>query len=216
MTLYFFLHDAERFFQQIGPALGASWRERSFAPCQELCNALASEVRAFQERYYAGAEEPLLERVARGIPFDRNLWRLLAGEVLLYAAAEVPDLQTAPDALCCLLAPEAYRSGESHRENFSPIQQVHFGSRDLTFAGAYYQPERAGLNDLRDVARLADYLASVNPTAWSPADLEPLPNLRDAEDRADELEFVRDWFGPLREMYERARQRGWVVVCEVL
>src|SRR5687768_7263165 len=106
MPLYFLLHDARRFHQEIRPALAEAWRRRSFDPCGALAAALAPAAADFAERYHTGPDEPLLAHVGRGLPFDRDCWRLLAGEVLLYAAVSVPDIQTAPDTLRCLLAPE--------------------------------------------------------------------------------------------------------------
>jgi hypothetical protein len=216
MPLYFLLLDGRLFHQAIRPALAAAWRRRSFEPCRPLAARLEPAVRAFVERYHLGAEEPLLTQVARGLSFDRHFWTLLAGEALLYGAAEVPEFQTAPETLCCLLAPEQFREGEVPRERFAPIQQAHFGSRDLDFGGKLYRPEYAGYNDTADVARLAAYLGGVDPGRWSPADLTLLPGLADDEERAEELEFARDWFPALRDLYRRAEAQGQIVVCELL
>lgn len=122
-------------------------------------------------------------------------------------------MQTAPATLTCLLAPAALH--ETQRTRLAPIQQAHFGSRDLLFAGRPYRPDHAGCNLLDDVARLADYLAGIDPSRWAPEDLQPLAELS-PEDRADELEFARDWLTPLCEMYQRARQRRQIVVCEAI
>src|SRR5262245_29605761 len=102
MPIYFLLIDHARFHTEIVPALAASWRQRTFLPCRALCAALLPQARAFAER--SQIEPPLLETAQR-LPFGRDLWRHLAGEVLFYAAAEIPDIQTAPDILCPLLAP---------------------------------------------------------------------------------------------------------------
>jgi hypothetical protein len=216
MPLYFLVHDARRFHEDIAPALAASGRQRSFRPCQALCRALAPEAAAFQARYFAGTAEPLLGQVARGLPFDRDFWRLLVGEVLLYAAVEVPEFQTAPDSLLYLLAPERSQQGPVPREQFVPIEQAHFGTRDLVFGNAYYQPERTGLNNPADVARLAAYLAAVDPSRWTAADLDGLRGLEMSEDREEELEFVREVFPVLGEMYQRAEQRAQIIICDLL
>src|SRR5262249_21044760 len=50
MPLYFLLHEATRYQTLIRPALSASWRQRSFAPCGMLREALAREVAHFAER----------------------------------------------------------------------------------------------------------------------------------------------------------------------
>ena len=67
---------------------------------------LASAVRAFQERYHTGPEEPLILKIARGLPFDRHYWTLLASEFFLYAATAIPEIEAPADTLCCLLVPE--------------------------------------------------------------------------------------------------------------
>ncbi len=48
------------------------------------------------------------------------------------------------------------------------------------------------------------------------ADLAGLRNFVGDEERADELEFVRQVLPPLAELYRGARQAGEIVVCEVL
>jgi hypothetical protein len=216
MPLYFLLLDGARFDGEVVPALAAAWRGRRFAPCRPLCAALVPAVRAFAERYHTGPDEPLLCRVAREeVPFDRDVWRLLAGEVLLYAAGEVPEFQTAEDTLTHLLAPDEAGRGPVPRERAAPIVQAHRGSRDLVLGG-FYRPEHAGGNDRGDVARLAEYLAGIDPGRWRPDDLAGLPGLEDEEDRADELAFAAECLAALRGMYERARAAGQVVVCEML
>jgi hypothetical protein len=216
MPLYFLLLDADRFHQQIVPALAASRRQRSFAPCRNLCAELLPAVETFRQRYHLGSDESLVSQVLHGLPFDVDFWRSLVGEVLLYSAAEVPEFQTAPETLCCLLAPERYREGDVPRERFAPIQQAHFGTRDLTLGGAFYRPEHAGWNDGADVIRLAEYLTAVDPNGWQPAALLVLPEVPDEEEAAEELLFARERFAPLREMYQRAAGAGQIVICENL
>jgi hypothetical protein len=216
MPLYFLLLDANRFHQQLRPALAASWRVRSFEPCCALCVALLPAVHKFAERYHSTPEDTLVARVATGLSCDRDFWRSLAGEVLWYSAGDIPEFQTNPESLCCLLAPEQYRQGDVPREHFAPIQQVHFGARDLVFGGGYYRPEHAGYNDREDVTRLADYLAAVDPARWTAADLQQLRGMTDEEERAEELDFVREWFPSLQELYRSAAEQAQMVVCEVL
>jgi hypothetical protein len=211
MPLYHLLLDNLFFTRQLRPALTASWQHRNFEPCRVLCEALLPAARTFAQRYHLGSEEPLLAEVLHGLPFDREFWAHLAGEMLWYGAAEIPEIETAPDTLCCLLAPE--RSGD--REHFAPIEQVLFGARDLTFGG-FYRPEHAGYNDISDVSRLADYLHSLDPAQWTVAQLAGLETATTEEDRADELEFVREWFPALCDLYDRARGGRLVVVCEIL
>jgi hypothetical protein len=166
--------------------------------------------RAYAERYHVGPDEPLLSRVLAGLSFDRAFWRALAGELLLFAAAEVPEFQTCEETLLRLLAPGCDPSNPPPRPEMPPIMQAHRGSRDLTFGAAAYRPEHAGYNDAADVARLAGYLASVRPEDWSPAALTGMSD----EDAEDEIAFSREWFPVLADLFCRARERGQVIVHE--
>ena len=213
MADYFFLLDAAMFATVIRPAFAESWKRRSFEPCRTLCERLVPAARLYRERYHTGDDEPLLARALSGLTFDRHTWRTLVGETLLFGAVEIPEFQVCAETLCCLLAPQQYRDEICERSQFAPIQQAHFGSRDLTFGSAVYRPEFAGYNDAADVRCLADYLASVRPESWTIADLEALRDV-DPEDRADELEFAREWFPALMEMYQRATAIGCVIVHE--
>jgi hypothetical protein len=212
---YFLLLDAGEFHAQLRPPLAASWRSRSFAPCHALCQNLLPRAREFATRYHLSAEEPLLSRVAGGLPFDRTLWQHVVGEVLWFGAAEIPEIQTAEQALTCLLAPGGAPPDISERPAWTPIRQAHNGSRDLVFGGGYYRPDHAGWNDLDDVQRLATYLKAVDPVRWRSADLLAWSDLP-AEDREDELAFARDWFSALVDLYHQAAEAHQVVVCESL
>lgn len=215
MAEYFLCLEAERFVRDIRPALAASWRQRSFEPCRRLCESLLSAAAEYASRYHTGDEPTLVAlAAAAGLPFDRACWRLLVGEVLLFAAVEIPDFQSNAETLCCLLAAEQYRGDPTAREQFAPIHQALHGSRDLTFGAAVYRPEQAGYNDTADVARLADYLAAVRPERWTIEDLRDLRDATDEDDRADELAFVREWFPVLVELYRRTQERGRVLVIE--
>ena len=214
MAEYFLCLDADTFHQRIRSSLGASWRQRSFEPCRSLCEQFLPAAREYTQRYHIGEEETLVARIAKGLPFDRACWRLLAGEVLLFAALEIPEFPSNAETLCCLLSPDASRLNEDSRESFSPIQQTLHGSRDVTFGSAVYRPERAGFNDAGDVARLADYLATVEPQRWTVDDLRQLHDLEDDDERADELAFVREWFPVLVDLYRRTQVQGRIMVVE--
>jgi hypothetical protein len=214
MAEYFLCLDGEMFNRRIRPALAVSWQQRRFDPCLELCHQLLPAARDYADRYHTGEEEPLLARITSGFPFDRACWRLLVGEVLLFAAAEIPELQTNAETLCCLLAPQQYGSGNILREQFAPIQQVLRGSRDLTFSSAVYRPEHTGYNDAAEVARLAEYLTSVRPERWTVEDLRELREVGDDDERADELAFVREWFPALVDLYQRLHAQQRVLVIE--
>jgi len=158
----------------------------------------------------------ILTKLVEGLPFDRDYWKLLVGEMLLVAAAEVPEIQTVPETLLGLLERGAYQQEALERHHFPPILQAHYGTRDLSFGGKIYRPEKAGYNDAGDVSRLALYLAAQDPEQWSSADLEPLHGQGDDTDREDELEFAREWFPALRDLYRRAQSDNRVVVCEII
>src|SRR5262249_25599933 len=112
-------------------------------------------------------------------------------------------------------APVHTRQEAVARQDFAPIQQAHFGSRDLVFGGGYYHSANAGYNDADDVRRLAGFLGTVAADRWAPADLASLPGLSEP-DRAEELEFARDCLMGLRGLYERAAGLGQLILCEVL
>lgn len=214
MAEYFLCLDAATFLGRIRPALADAWRMRCFHPCRSLCLDLVPAAHEYSRRYHTGEEETIVARVAEGIPFDRAYWRLLVGEMLLFAAAEIPEFQSNAEALCCLLAPEQARHGEMVRGRFALIQQALWGSQDVTFGAAVYRPDQAGYNDSDDVARLAAYLAAVQPQRWTVDDLRLLRDLADEEERADELAFVCEWFPALVELYQRAQAKQYVLIIE--
>lgn len=213
MPAYYMLLDAGRFTDDIRPALAASWRLRSFEPCRSLAATLTAELQQFAEKYHTDPSAFLLTQIQEGMPFDRHIWRLLVGETLLYAATAIPEFQTAPETLTCILAPghDAVR-----RDQSAPIQQAHFGSRDLSFGTATYRPDAAGLNELEDVRRLHAYLCGLDPRAWTPADLAGLPGEHTENDLQDELDFARDWLPALQELYQQAANQEQVIVYELL
>src|SRR4051794_29981755 len=116
MADYFLLLNGH-FFEGIArPALAESWRRRSFMPCQPLCANLIPAAREYSAKYHVGESEPLVSLVAAGLPFERTTWRFLVSEVLLFGAVEIPELQTCPQTLCCLLAPDHYRKDTTQRQ----------------------------------------------------------------------------------------------------
>lgn len=213
MALYFLLFDPDTFHEQLKPPLAAAWQQRSFAPCRTLCQELLPAATTYAARTGLNSADFLLCKISQGLAFDRARWRTLVGEALLFAAAEIPDIETDPASLAWLLA--GVRLEESRLpEQRSPIEKVHFGSRELIFGGAFYRPEHAGYNDLADVARLADYLGSIDPAHWRPADLGALQEWQDAAEREDELEYLRERFRELHALYRAAHKHGWMIVCE--
>lgn len=213
MADYYLLLDSGEFEGRLRPALAECRRRRSFKPFGDEAARLAAAARAYAYRYHTGASEPLLERVGRGLPFDTLLWRTLVGEVLLYAAADIPEFQTCAETLGRLLAAGLPRPGDVPREALPPVWQAHVGSRDLAFGAAAYRPESAGCHNAGDVARLSEYLDAVRPEEWAAESLRGLPGVED-DDLVDELGFARDWFPALADVYRRAHSCGQVVVVE--
>jgi hypothetical protein len=213
MTHYFLLLEAAWFHGRLRPALSASWREKSFRTCQALCAELIESARTFAATYRVSTEESLPAAVAAGLSFDRHLWRCLVGEALLYGASEIPELDMALESLTRLLAPGHDPRPTGPREQLAPILQTHFGAHDLDFGNAIYRPEHVGINDRADVWRLADYLQSVDAKAWTSADLS-MEELIGVEDRESELDYTRACFTDLLRLYETARHREQIIVCE--
>ena len=174
-------------------------------------SALCTELLA-QKKY--APDDCVVRRVALGLPFARDFWHALAGELLLLGCEDMPLFQTAPATLCCLLAPERHDAGAAPRSQFAPIEQVHFGSCDLRFGGAFFRPEHAGHNDTTDVARLLGYLETIDPATWTEEMLRPMAEFPTAAEREEELAFARDWRPVLVELYAAAARHGDVIVCE--
>jgi hypothetical protein len=212
MPLYYLIFDPIILEQQIQPALSASWRQQRFEPCIAIAVSILPRARLFRERCHAGPEEPILDKVLHGLSFDRRLWQALAGELLLFGAAEMPELQIAPETLCSILASSA---GDGvPRERFPAIHQACYGSRDLCFGLHCYRPDQAGYNNAQDVRRLSAYLAEQRPEAWTTSALAGIRELANEEERMEELEFARYCFPAFQAMYRNAERQGQAIVCE--
>lgn len=214
MPHYFYVIQATLFEDEIRPALATAWRQRSFEPCATLCRNLLSAAEGFALRYHLGPKTLFIPRVAQGLAFSKDAWRSLVGDLLLVSASVIPEVQTAAETLSCLLSSRAGPDGNPRAE-FTPIEQAHFGTRDLVFGGGFYRPEHAGWNDAPDVARLAEYLESVDAGRWTAEQLAPMTELA-ADDREEELEFARQCLGNLAELYCSARGGGHIIVCELV
>jgi hypothetical protein len=197
------LHDAERFDAIIRPALGASWRQRSIEPLRSLQLALREEVERFVTENRIRREDLVLHSLHPRMPFDRNTWRTIAGEVLLLAAAEVPEIPDVEETLVKL-----------HGEDPS-IHRAYHGTLNLCFGGGWYRTDQAGYNDTDDVMRLACWLASIDPNTWSPNRLSGHRHTQD-EEQQEELAFTSQAFKQLATVYDRARTRRQLIVCEVI
>ncbi len=215
MPLYFLIHDPE-FFAPLTTVLAECRRQRSFDPCVETCHVLLRAVRDFHDRHRLGRDESLIRMIPNGLTFDRHCWKELVGEALLYAAVDVPELETLPETLTCLLAPDYDPERSFGRAELPPIQQAHYGSRDLVLGGRVYRPEHVGVNNPADVARLAEYLQGVNPAAWDADRLRRAGGSTDDTDIAEEMAYAREWFPALRELYSNVRDARRLIVCEIL
>jgi hypothetical protein len=213
MPHFLFPVDADFYSNHLQPFLAQGWRERSFAPCRKLCQELLARVHNYHQAYHGLAEKTLVEQVIEGLSFDKAIWRALVGEVLLFAAEELPLLQVPVETLCCLLAPQTLGK-ETAREQFTPIQQVLFGSKDLVFGGGYYRPDFAGYNEVEDVNRLWKYLEGMDSANWKAAALTPLAELSDEEEREEELAFARQSWQGIMDVYGKAFAKGWLMICE--
>lgn len=198
MAKYFLIHEYDFFEENVRPALGKAWLRRSFGPCRALCERVLPLAEDYARRYCTGGD-PVLASVVSGIAFDRTLWRALVGEVLLYAAVDIPQLQMDEDTIVEFAHPPG--------EEGSPIRQALSGTRELTVGPTVYRPEHAGYNNRTDVIRLAEYLRGIDANVWT---IEP-----DAgEEALDKLAFAQEGFASLRDLYQEAANRDRVVVIE--
>src|SRR5205085_12573650 len=167
MPIYFYVHDSRWFHDDFVPALTLCRRRRSFLPCLSLCRSLIPNAQSFVERYHIGGDVPLLCRLDASTGYDRDLWRLLVGELLIFGALEMPEIWQAPEMLCHLTGPRPVHLDSLMRADFGPMQQAHLGARDLCFGMAFYRPAVVGVNDAQDVDRLAAYLGTLEPACWT-------------------------------------------------
>ncbi len=153
---------------------------------------------------------PLIQTVHAGTTFDRGLWRLIVGELLLFSTLEWPLVETPIPALLRLFRSEA---AIDDRLRFDPIRQLLRGSFDICFGG-HYHPETAGWNDTAAVARLADWLAATETASWTEADLVGIPELAGADDREEELALAQEWVEQMLSLYRRSAHADRVIVVE--
>lgn len=209
MFLYFYLLEQAFLSALLRPTLARAFRERSFAPCRGLCAALLSSVKDVPE-------DALIRAVGNGLRFERVFWHALVGECLVHGAADIPRLPTAPQTWIALLAPEHCGQNHISREQFTPLEQALFGTRDLVFGAGHYRPDLAGFNDVADVRRLTGYLKAVDPEVWTTDDLAHLSWCAKETERVEELADARDWWPGFVELYHRAVDERLIVVCETI
>src|SRR5262245_17995157 len=202
---YFMAIPADWFHTRLSGSLRMCWRLRSFAPAVEICRELAISARRFIQREAGSEMPPLTLLVPEGLTFAPDRWRTLSGELMLFGAAELPELETPLESYSAVMGLEM----PCFRADFTPIQQAILGGRDLQFGG-YYRPDHAGWNDLADIARLHSWFAAIDMEKWTSAGLTHVP----MEDRDDELAFLREWFPALRAMCCRCHDRELVLASE--
>jgi hypothetical protein len=193
----FLLHNPQFFRTCIVPAVAASFRDRSFAAFSQLEPRIASRIDRFAERALLTPNERPLFADCRTLTFHRRTWRYLVGELLLYAADEIPDFPIEPDLLSQFLPTDL-------------IRRLHTGSRELTFEGIPYRPENSGFHDAADVANITPQLRTMDCSHWPAERLVDVP----AEDREHELAYARQCFKELQCMYESAIAHDYLIVCE--
>lgn len=204
MLHYFYVLNESWLRDVFVPALAASWRARSFGPCQAICGHLLAKGDV--------PDGALLRNVAAGLSFDQARWHALVDECLIFGADAMPQVPCLVRETLCLLAPDRLDATLTDRAAASFVEQVYYGSRDLRLGGAWHRPEHVGWNDILDIHRLGVFLHSVDPATWSAEALAKLGG--DDQDRMEELAYVRDWWPALVEMYDRAHVERQVIVCE--
>lgn len=200
-----FVHDSDQFRGLIAPQLAKSWRLRTLAPIVQLVAELGPRIRRISEQHCLTADEqPLLFSLAHHQQFDRQLWRHLAGEFLLYAAVESPVVQDAEETLATFVGNSA-----------GLIRQAYHGSHDLEFDGIPYRSGNAAWNDPNDVTRLASFLEQCDASQWQAGDLF-LAGHGEIEDADEELAFARHCLDLLRNLYIDASRHRRVIILEAL
>jgi hypothetical protein len=213
MPSYFYVHDHHWFHDEFLPALTASLRRRSFAPCLPLCQPLIRTAENYSAQYHV-ADPPLVCRLNTGVGYDKDLWRLLIGELLIFGAVAMPEIAQAQQTLCCLASPRAWSSDLPAREDFCPMQLAHLGTRELCFGLASYRSDAVGWNDIDDVERLAAYLGGIKPANWQPDALHHCMPDTEEIDRTDELAYATECLTALSGLYRTAATDRRVIVAE--
>ncbi len=214
MPHYFLYHDPRFFQTEIVPAFALSWKINSFEPVVAVAKQLEKDIATFSEKFRMGTDEPILDHVASGMKFNRDVWEMALGEALFYGAKEAPDSPVSFGSLRFLLG-SRMREGELRARSEWPwIDRAVLGSRSLRLGRAVYRPQHAGWNLAMEAASLASEAQSVDPEKWLESDLELLDATMDDENRADELALAKDSLQGLSTIYDRATRLDYVVVCE--
>lgn len=215
MVDYIFVHQRTLFEQHLRPALAEAWALRSFTPCLRINEIVTPLAMEYARRYHVTPDCLLSLRLGGELAFDRSVWRALVGELLTVTAHEIPEFAASLEPLALLLSPGSSGARQFDRASAPPIRQALHGSRDLTMGRVAYRPEHAGFNDAGDVARIADYLASIDSAALSVPDGQSAPGMSDGG-QDEELLDAGEALAFLRDLYYRSRDGDRVVIVECL
>lgn len=130
---------------------------------------------------------------------------MLVAESLLFSCVELPELETPLESFSAAMNLPL----GSTRNTYSPLQRAILGSQELRFGPICYRTDHVSWNDESDVRFVAESLSAVPTAGWRAADL-PGP------DADEELEYIQEWFPRLVDLYRRAVEARWVIVCESL
>jgi hypothetical protein len=211
---YFLLHDSHFFQECILPAFGRSWQSSSFEPIGSLAPHFRPGIAAFTEKFRMGTDETVLEQIARGMQFDRDVWEMAFGEALFFGAREAPDAPVSFTSLHFLLASQTEAERLLARSEWPWIDRAVLGSRTFRFGRGSYRTQDAGWNSPMEAKLLAAEALGVDSGSWQADQLEKLDATLEEEDRRDELALAQQALQQLRSVYDRAVELESVVVCE--
>jgi hypothetical protein len=209
---YFLLHDSHLFEGQILPAFAGSWQGKSFEPIVALARQLEPRIAAFGDKFRMGADKAMLELIARGMKFNRDIWEMALGEVLYYGARETPNAPVSFGSLRFLLGSTG--NVLTSRSDWPWIDRAILGARTLRLGRGVYHPQDAGWNSTAEAAVIAAEASRVDSEGWHEAALKQFDASLDEEDRADELALARDALQGIRAIYQQAVDSNFIVVCE--
>jgi hypothetical protein len=213
---YFLLHDSHFFEERILATFTLSWQSRSFTAVAEMVPLIRPGIASFTDKFRMGTDETVLEQVARGLQFDRDIWEMALGEALFFGAREAPESPISFASLRYLLGAQPEPDPLVGRSEWLWIDRAVLGSRTLRFGRASYRTQNAGWNSPQQVSLLAGEARSVDPAPWHASQLEKFDVTLDDEDRSDELALALQALQQIRSIYDRATEFGHVVVCEAI
>jgi hypothetical protein len=213
---YFLLHRPDFLEGLLLPAFTRSWQERSFTPLTEIALQLRPRFANFQQKFCLPAEDTVLERLIRGIHFDRAVWELAFGEGLFYGAVVAPDAPICFRSMRWLLGSRADVNTQLPRGEWHWIDRALLGSRTFRLGRPVYRLADAGWTSGSESIALLEKLLEVDSTEWTIHELARLDQSWDAEDLEDEWRLAHDALAGLRHIYKQVHVGGYAVVCEYI